>query len=74
MTYNAVLKDDHLEWIGTPPDYNPAEPLNVQVEIVSPSDNDAWDKQMAEDSAAGKLDALMDAALEDYHAGRSTAL
>ena len=31
---------------------------------------DAWDRQIEEDIAAGKLDALADAAFADYRAGR----
>jgi len=69
MTYNAVLKDGYLEWIDPPPDYNPAEPLNVQIEIVAPED-DKWDKQIAADSAAGKLDPLMFGAMLDHIAQR----
>jgi hypothetical protein len=33
-----------------------------------------WDKQIERDSAAGKLDSLMEEALEDYRAGRTTKL
>lgn len=32
---------------------------------------DAWDRQIEEDIAAGKLDALADAAIADHRAGRS---
>lgn len=31
---------------------------------------DAWDKQIAADAEAGKLDFLLDAAQQDYDAGR----
>jgi len=30
-----------------------------------------WDKQIETDSAAGRLDSLMEEALEDYRAGRT---
>ena len=30
-----------------------------------------WDRQIERDSAAGRLDKLMDEALEDYRAGRT---
>jgi len=33
---------------------------------------DAWDRQIEEDAAAGRLDALADEALEDFRAGRCT--
>ena len=33
-----------------------------------------WDKQIERDSAAGRLDALMEEALEDYRAGRTTEI
>ena len=32
---------------------------------------DAWDRQIEEDIAAGKLDALADAAIADHRAGRT---
>jgi hypothetical protein len=35
-------------------------------------DASAWDRQMEEDVAAGRLDALADEALEDLRAGRCT--
>ena len=35
---------------------------------------DAWDWQIEEDIAAGKLDALADAAIADHRAGRSKKL
>lgn len=34
----------------------------------------AWDKQFAEDAAAGRLDALADEALRDLREGRCTDL
>jgi hypothetical protein len=34
-------------------------------------DSDAWDRQIEEDVAAGKLDALADAAIADHKAGRT---
>lgn len=39
-------------------------------------DRDAqrWDKQIEEDVTAGRLDALMEAALRDHAAGRTTEL
>lgn len=33
-----------------------------------------WDKQIERDSAAGKLDRLMEEAMEDYRAGRTTEI
>jgi hypothetical protein len=35
---------------------------------------DAWDKQIAEDAKAGRLDALADEALKDAREGRCTDL
>jgi hypothetical protein len=35
-------------------------------------DAEAWDRQMADDVAAGRLDALADEAIEDLRAGRCT--
>ncbi len=37
-------------------------------------DSDAWDRQIEEDIAAGKLDALADAAIADHKAGRTKKL
>lgn len=37
-------------------------------------DQDAWDKQIADDVAAGRLDALADEALSDLREGRCTDL
>lgn len=37
-------------------------------------DADAWDRQIAEDVAAGRLDALADEALQDLREGRTTEL
>lgn len=37
-------------------------------------DADAWDRQLATDVKAGKLDALAERALQDHAAGRSTKL
>ncbi len=37
-------------------------------------DSDAWDKQIENDIASGKLDALADAALADHEAGQTTLL
>jgi hypothetical protein len=37
-------------------------------------DADAWDRQIEDDAKAGRLDALAQEALEDYHAGRTTEL
>ncbi len=33
-----------------------------------------WDKQIEEDSAAGRLDHLVAEAMEDYRAGRTTEI
>jgi len=33
-----------------------------------------WDRQIERDSAAGRLDALMEEALEDHRAGRTTEI
>ena len=35
---------------------------------------EAWDRQIEEDIAAGKLDALADAAIADHQAGRTKKL
>lgn len=37
-------------------------------------DAQRWDEQIEEDVAAGRLDALMEAALRDHAAGRTTEL
>lgn len=37
-------------------------------------DADAWDKQIEADAAAGKLDALAEEALAEYHSGRAREL
>jgi len=37
-------------------------------------DADVWDRQIEEDIAAGKLDALADAAIADHKAGRTKKL
>lgn len=37
-------------------------------------DADSWDQQIADDVAAGRLDALADEALADLRAGRCTDL
>ena len=37
-------------------------------------DADSWDKQMAVDAKAGRLDALAEAALEEHRKGRTKAL
>jgi hypothetical protein len=34
------------------------------------TEDDAWDKQIAADAEAGKLDFLLDAAQQDYDVGR----
>lgn len=37
-------------------------------------DSDAWDKQINEDAASGKLDVLADAAVSEHKAGKSRKL
>jgi hypothetical protein len=37
-------------------------------------DSDAWDRQLEQDAAAGKLDALAARALEAHLAGKTSAL
>ena len=37
-------------------------------------DSDAWDGQIAQDLAAGKLDALADVAFQSHKAGQTKAL
>lgn len=37
-------------------------------------DADAWDEQIEADAAAGKLDALAQEALAEYHSGRTTEI
>jgi hypothetical protein len=37
-------------------------------------DAEVWDRQIEEDIAAGKLDALADAAIADHRAGRTKQL
>lgn len=43
------------------------------LERIPPQDDD-WDRQMRADFEAGKLDSLIEAAREDYRAGRTTEL
>lgn len=43
-------------------------------EWFSEIDAAAWDRQIEEDVAAGRLDALADEALKDHRSGRSTDL
>jgi len=62
------------------------ETLERQVEQLAPKEfaefrnwflefeADAWDRQIEQDAKAGKLDALVRKALEDYAAGRTTLL
>lgn len=37
-------------------------------------DSNAWDRQIEEDAAGGKLDALAEAAIADHKAGKSKEL
>lgn len=37
-------------------------------------DADAWDRQIEADAAAGKLDALADEALAEFHSGKAREL
>ena len=37
-------------------------------------DAEAWDKQLEQDVAAGRLDGLAEEALQDFNAGRCTGL
>ncbi|MCG8586311.1 MAG: hypothetical protein MI757_16510 [Pirellulales bacterium] len=37
-------------------------------------DSDAWDRELENDVAAGKLDALAESAIRDHKAGKSTGL
>ena len=37
-------------------------------------DGDAWDAQIEADAKAGKLDALAEEALAEYHAGKATEI
>jgi len=60
--------------------------LEKAVEVLSPEelrefrtwfadfDMAQWDKQIEEDSKAGRLDHLIDKAMEDYRAGKTTDL
>ena len=62
------------------------EKLKKDVESLSPAefaelgewfrqlDNDEWDRQIEEDSKAGRRDVLTERALADYRAGRTTEL
>ena len=51
----------------------PAELIKLR-EWFHDFDADAWDRQIAEDVAAGRLDALADEALQDLREGRTTEL
>jgi hypothetical protein len=50
----------------TPPELDAFRTWFVEFEAA------AWDRQMEDDIAAGRLDALADEALEDLRAGRCT--
>ena len=50
------------------------EELNRFVTWLAEFRQDQWDRQIAADSAAGKLDALAAEALRDYQNGRCTRL
>jgi predicted esterase len=62
------------------------EELEKAVSSLAPEDYDSfrgwfadfdmnqWDKQIEEDSKSGRLDSMINKALEDYNAGRATDL
>ncbi len=52
----------------------PAEELAELRRWFAQFDAEAWDAQLAQDSAAGRLDDLMEQALADHRAGRSSKL
>jgi len=41
---------------------------------IAERDAQRWDEQIASDSASGRLDSLIDAALQEHREGRSTPL
>ena len=43
-------------------------------EIESRIDGEAWDRQIEADSAAGRLDALMEESMAEHQAGESRGL
>jgi len=51
-----------------------ADELATFREWFAAFDADAWDKQIAADASAGRLDALADAALEEHRKGRTKSL
>ena len=65
------MQVDHLEKAVTelsPEDYRSFR------EWFADYDMKVWDRQIEADSKAGKLDAMINKALDDYHAGRATDL
>ena len=51
-----------------------AEELAVFRRWFAAFDADAWDRQIAEDAAAGKLDSVIAEARADYNAGKAREL
>jgi len=51
-----------------------AEELAVFRRWYAAFDADAWDRQIAEDAAAGKLDSVVAEARADYNAGKAREL
>jgi len=51
-----------------------AEELAVFRRWYAAFDADAWDRQIAEDAAAGKLDSVIAEARADYNAGKAREL
>ena len=51
-----------------------AEEIDTYIEEMRNSWDDAWDKEIAEDSQSGKFDALIQEVLEDHQAGKTTKL
>ena len=49
---------------------SPAELVQFR-QWLAEYDGDAWDAQIEADAAAGKLDALAEEALAEYHAGKA---
>lgn len=53
---------------------SPREYAELLAMLHPPADDDAWDRQMAADAAAGRLDGLIAEARADVAAGRCRSL
>ena len=52
----------------------PADQFREVRDWIAERDMQDWDKQIEADSAAGRLDSLIERAMADYHSGGATNL